>query len=43
MKFARGTLLVLLALTCAMQCLEGLASIAKIADVLSQRQIAVDM
>ncbi len=28
MKFARGALLVLLGLTCLMQCLEGLASIA---------------
>lgn len=35
MKFARGTLLVLLGLTCLMQCLEGLASIANPAGMMA--------
>jgi len=35
MKLARGTLLVLLGLTCAMQCLEGLASIANPAGMMA--------
>ena len=35
MKFARGTLLVLLALTCGMQCLEGLASISNPAGMMA--------
>ena len=35
MKFARGTLLVLLVLTCLMQCLEGLASIANPAGMMA--------
>jgi len=35
MKFARGTLLVLLALTCVMQCVEGLASIANPAGMMA--------
>lgn len=35
MKFARGTLLVLLALTCLMQCVEGLASIVNPAGMMA--------
>jgi hypothetical protein len=35
MRFVRGTLLVLLALTCLMQCLEGLASIANPAGMMA--------
>jgi hypothetical protein len=35
MKFVRGTLLVLLALTCLMQCLEGLASIVNPAGMMA--------
>ena len=35
MKFARGTLLVFLGLTCLMQCLEGLASIANPAGMMA--------
>jgi hypothetical protein len=35
MKFARGTLLVLLALTCLMQCIEGLASIVNPAGMMA--------
>jgi hypothetical protein len=41
MKFARGTLLVLLALTCAMQCLEGLASIANPAGMMAGLGLAM--
>lgn len=35
MKLARGTLLVLLSLTCLMQCLEGLASISNPAGMMA--------
>jgi len=35
MKFARGTLLVLLGLTCLMQCLEGLGSIVNPAGMMA--------
>ena len=35
MRFTRGTLLVLLGLTCLMQCLEGLASIANPAGMMA--------
>jgi hypothetical protein len=35
MRLVRGTLLVLLGLTCAMQCLEGLASIANPAGMMA--------
>jgi hypothetical protein len=35
MKIVRGTLLLLLVLTCAMQCLEGLASIANPAGMMA--------
>ena len=35
MKLARATLLILLALTCALQCLEGLASIANPAGMMA--------
>ena len=35
MKFARGTLLVLLALTCLMQCVEGLGSIVNPAGMMA--------
>ena len=41
MKFARGTLLVLLALTCLMQCLEGLASIANPAGMMARLNLAM--
>ena len=41
MKFARGTLLVLLALTAAMQCLEGLASIANPAGMMAGLNLAM--
>ena len=41
MKFARGTLLVLLALTCLMQCVEGLASIANPAGMMAGLNLAM--
>jgi hypothetical protein len=40
-KFARGTLLVLLALTCLMQCVEGLASIANPAGMMAGLNLAM--
>ena len=41
MKFARGTLLVLLALTCLMQCVEGLASIVNPAGMMAGLNLAI--
>ena len=41
MKLARGTLLVLLALTCLLQCVEGLASIANPAGMMEGLSLAM--
>ena len=41
MKLVRGTLLVLLGLTCALQCVEGLASIANPAGMMAGLQLAM--
>ena len=41
MKLVRGTLLVLLVLTCAMQCLEGLASIVDPAGMVAGLNLAI--
>lgn len=41
MKFARGSLLVLLALTCLLQCVEGLASIANPAGMMAGLKLSM--